>query len=140
MSWEGLQDHLDDSMISDNYYFVFVLGMLAWYVSMAPAIAAEKRDGVYHTDWHYMITYVPFIYGLVNVVIFYLFNTLFPSYANYYIVGVAMGLFYSTAGRLSGHADMYGIENQNMLHVYAILMYVILYGVAFNWLDSKICF
>jgi hypothetical protein len=138
MSSQSIQNRIMNAKISQNYYFVFVLGMLAWFVSMSPAIAAEKRDNKTYTDWHSMIMYVPFVYGIVNVIIFYLFNQFFPDYANYYFVGIAMALFYSGIGRLSGHAEMYGLSNPNLLHVYAIIMYVILYGIIFNWLDSKI--
>lgn len=138
MSLQDIQNHIRDSDISQNYYFAFVLGILAWFVSMSPAIMAEMRDNEIHTDWHKMIMYVPFIYGIVNVIVFYVFNTFFPNYANYYFVGMAMALFYSGIGRLSGHAEMYKLSNINLLHVYAVIMYVILYGVVFNWLDSKI--
>lgn len=142
-SQNGFANHnlnfIVNSELSTNYFFVFVLGMLAWYASMAPAIAAEKRDNVIYTDWHSMITYVPFLYGLINVIVFYVLNEYFPSFANYFFVGIVMGLFYSGLGRITGHANMYKLSNNNLLHVYAIIMYVTLYGIVFNWLDSVIC-
>ncbi len=124
--------------LSDNYYFVFILGMLAWYVSMLPAIRSEKRDNKTYTDWHSMILYVPYFYGLANVIIFYIINTYLPALANYYFVSFVMAFFYSGLGRISGHAEMYKFSNINLLHVYAVLMYVPLYGIIFGWLDSKL--
>lgn len=129
---------IPQQQLCNNYYFVFILGMLAWYPSMAPSVISEKSLNMRYTDWHQMITYLPFLYGIVNVIVFYLINTYFPNYANYYVAGVIMALFYSGLGRATGHAHKYGLGNINMLHVYAIMMYVPLYGVVFGFLDSKI--
>jgi hypothetical protein len=129
--------------LSTNNTFIFIIGVLSWFFSMLPSIYAELTFDK-QNNWPTMILLLPILYGIVNILIFnvvlklsnnselsYIFN-------NYFFIGFIMSIFYSTLGRMSNHAQSYNIQNINMLHVYAAILYIPLYGFLFNWIDQNI--
>lgn len=130
-------------MISKNPTLLFIFGLIAWFFSMIPSLYAEKQYGT-KIDWSQMIIYLPIFYGIANVAILLLLINLLQSYDlnilnNYYFAGLIMAFFYSGLGRITGHAKKYRLGSNFELHLYAILLYVIVYGVIFNFIDNNIC-
>jgi hypothetical protein len=129
--------------ITNNITMLFIFGIIAWFFSMLPSIYIEKTKNV-NIDWSNMILTLPLFYGFMNVVILLSISSLFNKfemndYDNYFIAGVIMAFFYSGLGRLSGHAQKYDLNSNYELHIYAIILYVFVYGILFNYIDETIC-
>ncbi len=134
-----------DTKLSTNPVFAFVIGALSAIPSLTPTalnlIDRPSLDLYKRAGLESKILSIPFYYGILHIILFFIINTFLPNkFHNYWTLGLIIGILYPTFGTVTGYArDVYGTTSTLMLYVKGILMYLFIYGIIFNWIASKIC-
>ncbi len=131
-------------MLTKNFYLIFIFGILASIASLYPTGAALKRDPslkLYHrAQLEKQIMYLPILYGIIALVIFYVINNFFPeNLQNYWVAGLLSGLTYATIKAIGKEAvDVYQVSNLKMFQI-DVIFYPMLYGILFQHIAKSIC-
>ena len=131
-------------MLTKNLYLQFILGVLASIVSMYPTGSALQKNPslkLYNrAKLEWIIIYLPILYGILALVIFYLINNYFPKYLqNYWMVGLISGLSYATIKAINREAvEVYNVSNKLMFMIDSVF-YPALYGIVFQYMVKYIC-
>ena len=93
--------------ITTNWMMAFVIGLLSFFPSMVPTALSIKKTPSYEmynkAKLENKMLYLPIIYGLLNVLVFYLVSRVLPSqYQRYWVIGAIFGLIYPTLGVIGG--------------------------------------
>lgn len=131
-------------MLTDNYYLAFVFGMLSSLFNInagGMAIQSDSSDKMSRrVNLPMKWLMLPFMYGILAVIIFWSINTYLPKeWRNYWLAGLLTGFFYASFGSMANYSrDVYGYEPWQ---VYAIdlVFYTLLYGVVFRLMDDYLC-
>nr|QBK88398.1 MAG: hypothetical protein LCMiAC01_00620 [Mimivirus LCMiAC01] len=137
------------TQLSSNPLFAFLIGVLSFFPSIMPSIyyliKRPSLDLYRKATLENKIYQMPIAYGILHIILFFLINKFMPEgYQNYLVLGVIIGLIYPTLGTVTKHArDVYGREDtpKNILSLYvsALILYVFVYGVIFNYIAKNIC-
>ena len=132
-------------MLTKNLYLIFIFGILTSIVSLSPtAIALIKRKPslklYQRTRLENQILYLPILYGIIALIIFYIINNYFPeNLQNYWIAGLLSGLTYATIKAINKEAiDIYQVSNLKMFQI-DVVFYPMLYGILFQYIARSIC-
>jgi len=131
-------------MLTKNFNLIFIFGVLASIVSLLPTISALKKRPslkLYHrAQIEKQILYLPILYGVIALVIFYIINNYFPeNFQNYWMAGLLSGLTYATIKMINKEAvEVYQIENLKMFKI-DVIFYPMLYGIVFQYIAKSLC-
>ncbi len=92
------------------------------------------------TQLEKQLLYLPILYGILALIIFYIVNNYFPGYLqNYWVVGLLSGLTYATIKAINKEAiEVYQVSNLKMFQI-DVIFYPLLYGIAFQLLAKFLC-
>nr|QBK88397.1 MAG: hypothetical protein LCMiAC01_00610 [Mimivirus LCMiAC01] len=131
-------------MLTQNLLLQFILGILASLASLYPTGKALQQNPslkLYRrAKLEWQIIYLPILYGILALIIFYLVNNYFPKYLqNYWMVGLISGLLYATIKAINKEAiEVYHVANIKMFLIDSIF-YPVLYGIVFKNLVKYMC-
>ncbi len=131
-------------MLTQNYHLAFIFGVLSSLINLnatGSALQTNPSMELYQkAQLHIKLLTIPYLYGFLAIVIFYLINNLFPTYLhNYWIAGIITGLLYATFSTTTGYVnEVYGMDNYKV-YLIDIIFYPLLYGVVFWFIDRTIC-
>ncbi len=82
---------------------------------------------------------LPIFFGISGVVAFYLFRLL--GIHNFFLIGVIFAIYYSSIGRFYANIPtrVFELENPNMFHVYAVIIWGLFFGFIVRFLYNYIC-
>ncbi len=131
-------------MLTTNILIQFIIGILASLVSLLPtSFALQKNPTIklyQRVKLEKQIIYLPILYGILAIIIFYVVNNYFPVYLqNYWIVGLISGLVYATIKAINKEAlEVYNVSNKKMFIIDSIF-YPVLYGLIFSTITKYMC-
>ena len=131
-------------MLTKNLYLIFIFGILASIVSLIPTANALKKTPtlkLYHrAQLEKQVLYLPILYGILALIIFYIVNSYFPEYLqNYWVIGLLSGLTYATIKAINKEAiEVYQVSNLKMFQI-DVIFYPLLYGIVFQLIAKFIC-
>ena len=129
-------------MITKNYTLAFVIGMLSTFISLIPSVMAilknPKKRGIAKLEKK--ILWLPYFYGFVSIlIIIFMHNVLPTKLNNYWIMGAIVAILYSSMGRFGGLVtNVYEMDTPNLIHIYALMLYIPLYGIVFRTLAENL--
>ena len=132
-------------MLGKNYYLIFIYGLIKSLINMnATGMVLKETEDVelYKIGkLEYKWMYVPYLYGIISIIIFFIINNYFPKYLrSYWIAGLMVGFMYATLGITNDYNQkMYKIPK---LRVYLIdlTFYSIFYGIVLRLVEKYICY
>ncbi len=131
-------------MLTKNLYLIFIFGILASIVSLIPTANALKKNPTLElyrrAQLEKQLLYLPILYGILALIIFYIVNNYFPKLLqNYWMVGLLSGLTYATIKAINKEAvEVYQVPNLKMFQI-DVIFYPLLYGIVFQLLAKFIC-
>lgn len=134
---------IQSSPLPNNMILAFVIGLLSYYISMVPSAVAIIKDSSKRqmVGFEKKFLWMPYLYGVVNMVLFALIINLLPTQLNsWYVLGAMVAILYSGAGNLSGlPQNVYEVKSLPLFHLTAFLIYIPLYGVVFRIVANNLC-
>ena len=135
-------DLIKSSQLPNNLALAFVTGLLSYFISMVPSAVAILKDSSKRNlvDFEKKFLYMPYLYGLVNVLLFVVIIHLLPKQLNsWWTLGLLIAILYSGGGRLAGlPQNVYEVGNINLFHLGALIVYLPLYGIVFKTLSEML--
>lgn len=136
--------------ITQNLTLAFIIGLLSAFPSLAPTAQSlnkakqedkkDLKDFYIKADLENKVLFLPIIYGILSIAIFYIVNRFFPSkYKRYWVIGIIIGLIYPTLGWINKlPQEIYGVTNKMKFYLSAQVMYITFYGIIIAFMMSKI--
>lgn len=112
----------------------FVFGVLAWFLYASSIAYQQKMNDKINIDWLQNLIYLPWIFGLASVIIFYVLSNLFPKYDNYYFAGFVLSLIFIYLEYITTNKVYH-----ELYYICLIILYVVMHGFIFNFMSDDLC-
>ena len=124
----------------DKIYTDFLMGMLMAYVPIwILSYYFHNKSQIADINYSEFIISTPLIFGLINIIFLPIFRSL--EINNFYLIGAIMSIVYSGIGRfyLNITDKVFQMNNPNMFHLYALVIWTVVYGIIGNIIYKKLC-
>lgn len=130
--------------ITDNYWLVFLIGMLASYPILLPTAITLKTNPEYtlyrNADLETLLMFSPILSGIAHVSIFFLINMFLPDkLRTYWTIGFIFGLVFAGLSTINDYGKkIYGLKSYISIFIISMVTFLPFYGLFINFLVSQI--